>query len=73
LLTRRAVNDWKQHPVTEEIFKQLREQLDAYAAAVLGGHFLKETPEKTAMEMAQVAGVVKGITMILDIEGQIDE
>ena len=73
MLTRREVTEWKQHPTTEKITSEILEAIDATAAAVLSGEVVADTAEKTAMNVARLTGRIEGLTMILEIEGEVDE
>ena len=73
MLTQKEINEWKQHPTTEKIIKEIMETINVSAAAVLSGEVIADTAEKTAMNVATLTGRIEGLTMVLEIEGDVDE
>ena len=73
MLTQKELNEWRQHPTTEKIIKEIMETINVSAAAVLSGEVIADTAEKTAMNVATLTGRIEGLTMVLEIEGDVDE
>lgn len=74
MLSRKEVNDWKLHPVTQEIFKQFQHEIDQYSAAFIRGQYIGKDIEGTALSVARMSGIVEGLLRIFDVEGvDVDE
>lgn len=62
-MTKSDFIDWKRHPVTQEVFSQLRSRVDDMKDRVLGYAAIGDVPHG-----AHVAGIVEGFQFLLNIE-----
>ena len=62
-MTKSDFIDWKRHPVTEQVFSQLRQRIE-YLKDELVGYAISGDPR----ELAQIAGAIKAMDDMLNIQ-----
>ena len=62
VLTKQDLQDWNSHPVTQEIFKQIREQLFELKMEST----LRETADLTLRETAKNEGIAEGAYSLIE-------
>lgn len=67
MITAEQFAEWKEHPVTKEIFKELTDVREVLKNRMANGMTLGSTAEETHGLTHQVIGQVKGINQILEI------
>ena len=63
VLTKQDLQDWNSNPVTREISKKLKEQCDEVRLESC----LRDTCDKTAMQVARNEGTIEGIDMLNEV------
>lgn len=66
-ITAEQFEEWKEHPVTKEIFKGLRDLKEDIAEQMLAGNTLGGTAEETHAFTAKAIGQAQGIDQLLNI------
>lgn len=51
------------------VLEKIQNEIDAHIAYVISGSHIGETADKTAMESCRIAGLVRGLSYIFEIEG----
>ena len=67
MLTRQEVSNWKMDPVTKEITRRFNEDIHRMLADWAAGTY------DTFSKGERARGVIEGITMVLNVEGDEDE
>lgn len=67
------INDWKNNETTKKVFDIIQNEIDSQIAYIASGSNIRETTDATAMETCRVAGLVKGLSFIFNIEEEVDE
>ena len=66
-MTPEAFSEWKNHPVTMEIFKELEKTREAKISDLANGLTLCTTAGETHGSTARMIGSIEGINQILNI------
>lgn len=67
MITAEQFAEWKTHPVTEEIFDELRKSYDSLAERLIDGQSLGETAEETHAKTNRLVGNIEGLEQLLNI------
>jgi hypothetical protein len=59
--------DWKRHPVTQEVFSQLRSRVDELKDRLVG------KAAASAPEATHLAGIIEGFQFLLNIDYEDDD
>lgn len=65
--------EWKENPITEEIFKALEETREMDIQSLISGNTLCTDPGETAQLTARIVGKIEGLTQLLDIGYDVSE
>lgn len=65
--------EWKEHPITKEIFVALKETRDMDVESLVRGGTLSTDPGETAQLTARIVGKIQGLNQILEISFEDDE
>ena len=66
-MTPEAFSEWKNHPVTVEVFKELEQTREALQQDLAGGLTLCHTADGTHGSTARMVGNIEGINQVLNI------
>jgi hypothetical protein len=66
-LTKEAFEEWKEHPVTKEVFKSLEKVKKDLLASISSGTTLGHTADVTHGLTSRMVGHVEGINQLLEI------
>ena len=69
-ITKGELQEWKEHPLTQEAFKVIREQREQWSSALETGGTLNGT---TTEATAKAVGVLYGIDLLLKIHIEEEE
>ena len=69
VLTKQDLQDWNNHPVTKQIFKEVHDQI----LAVKDESVVKETCGQTAMQAARNEGVIEGANLLKEAYEVLEE
>ena len=72
-LTQEQINNWVSAETTQEVMKMFQEELDACQERLVSGEVIGETVDSTAQEVSHLVGMIKGLSMIFNLEGEQDE
>ena len=67
MLTKQEVNNWKMDPVTKEVFRRFEEDVKTIMTGWATGLY------KNATESEYNRGIIRGISMVINFEGDEDE
>ena len=70
-MTRDELQDWKRHPTTREVLKNISETLEQVEFQILT--LSHQEPTQLAMAYARLMGVRQGLVAILEIEAEEEE
>jgi len=59
--------EWREHPITKEIFEALRETREMDIQSLVSGNTLCTDPGETAQLTARIVGKIEGLTQLIDI------
>jgi len=65
--------EWKEHPVTKEIFGLLEEAKKDLQDRLAGGHTLAQTADETHGMTSKLVGQIEGLNQLLNISYEVDE
>jgi hypothetical protein len=66
-LTKESFEEWKEHPVTKEVFKSLEKVKKDLLASISSGTTLGHTADVTHGLTSRMVGHVEGINQLLEI------
>ena len=72
-MNREQFTEWREHPITKEIFDALRETRDMDVQSLVDGGTLATDMGETAQLTARIVGKIQGINQILDIDFEEEE
>ena len=73
MLTSQELAEWRSNEVTKKVLDEVREEIDKHIAILGEGGYIGDSPEQTGMNAVKVSAVIRGLSFIFDIEGDVDE
>lgn len=66
-LTKEAFDEWKEHPVTREIFKEINQMVDELKNRLSSGLTISFSAEETHGKTSHLVGQIEGLNQLLNI------
>ena len=74
LISQQEYSQWKQHPITREVVRELtRQRLHLCQTLETGGTVAVESVDTTALTTARCSGKIEGIDLILNLQFEDEE
>ena len=66
-LTKEAFDEWKEHPVTREIFKEIKNAIEHLKLQLSEGLTISFSAEETHGKTSHIVGQIEGLNQLLNI------
>lgn len=67
-LTKEAFDEWKSHPVTREIFKEIKETITSLSESIMSGETLSFSAEESHGKTNRIVGQIEGLRQLINIK-----
>lgn len=66
-LSKEAFDEWKEHPVTIEIFKEIEQTISDLSESIMAGETLSFSAEDTHGKTHRTVGQIEGLRQLINI------
>ena len=66
-LSKEAFDEWKSHPVTREIFKEIEQTITNLSESIMSGETLSFSAEETHGKTNRTVGQIEGLRQLINI------
>ncbi|MDA3806493.1 MAG: hypothetical protein PF440_01155 [Thiomicrorhabdus sp.] len=73
MITAEQFAEWKEHPVTKEIFEELKKEKEILKTRLATGFTVNESAESTQYLTSKAVGQLEGLNQLLNISYEDDE
>ena len=67
-LSKEAFDEWKEHPVTREIFTEIKQTIEELKTKLSNGLTISSSAEETHGRTSHLVGKIEGLNQLLNFE-----
>lgn len=66
-ISKEAFDEWKEHPVTKEIFKEVNQTIMSLSESIMSGETLSFSAEDSHGKTNRIVGQIEGLRQLINI------